>query len=256
MRLDATGNLGLGATPSAWHSAYRAIEFPTYGAIYEDPSEGGITISANSYGSAIGVYRYKASYYATQYRQGAGNHYWYTAPSGTAGNPISFTQAMTLNASGQLIVGGSTGSYGARVVLSNPSGYTLESVRTGTALEYHFAFSNANFAVGTISTTGTATAYNTASDYRLKNITGPVTDSGSYIDSLKPVQGSWKTDGSPFVGFLAHEVQEVSRTPITTGEKDGEGMQAMDYSSAELIANMVAELKSLRARIAQLESKA
>ena len=70
------------------------------------------------------------------------------------------------------------------------------------------------------------------------------------------MQGSWKADGSPFVGFIAHEIHEVSRTTIAVGEKDGEQMQGMDYSSAEIIANMVAELKSLRSRIAQLESKA
>jgi hypothetical protein len=109
--------------------------------------------------------------------------------------------------------------------------------------------------VGSISVTTTATAYNTSSDYRLKNITGPITNSGAYIDSLKPVEGTWKNDNSVFVGLIAHEVQEVSRTKVATGVKDGEEMQAMDYSSAELIANLIAEIQSLRARVAQLEAK-
>ncbi len=103
--------------------------------------------------------------------------------------------------------------------------------------------------------TSTTVAYNTSSDYRLKNITGPITTSGAYIDSLNPVEGTWKADGSAFVGLIAHEVQEASRTPVATGTKDGEQMQGMDYSSAEIIANMLAELKSLRARVAQLEAK-
>jgi uncharacterized protein YceH (UPF0502 family) len=67
------------------------------------------------------------------------------------------------------------------------------------------------------------------------------------------VQGSWKADGSRFVGLLAHEVQEVSETQIATGEKDGDKMQAMDYSAPELIANLIAELQAVRARLAQLE---
>ena len=108
--------------------------------------------------------------------------------------------------------------------------------------------------VGSISTGASSTAYNTSSDYRLKNITGPITNSGTYIDSLNPVEGTWKADGSTFVGLIAHEVQEVSRTSIATGVKDGEEMQAMDYSSAELIANLIAEVKSLRARVAALEA--
>jgi hypothetical protein len=103
---------------------------------------------------------------------------------------------------------------------------------------------------GTISVTSSATNYNTSSDYRLKNITGPVTNSGAYIDSLNPVEGTWKVDGSIFVGLIAHEVQESSRTSVATGVKDGEQMQGMDYSSAELIANLIAEVKSLRARLA------
>lgn len=109
--------------------------------------------------------------------------------------------------------------------------------------------------VGSISVTTTATTYNTSSDYRLKNITGPITNSGAYIDSLNPVEGTWKADGSTFVGLIAHEVQEVSRTQVATGVKDGEQMQAMDYSASEIIANLIAEVKSLRARVAQLEAK-
>jgi len=109
--------------------------------------------------------------------------------------------------------------------------------------------------VGSITNTSTATAYNTSSDYRLKDIDGPIANSGAYIDALKPVQGSWKADGSRFIGLLAHEVQEVSETQIATGEKDGDKMQAMDYSAPELIANLIAELQSLRARVAELEGK-
>jgi hypothetical protein len=107
--------------------------------------------------------------------------------------------------------------------------------------------------VGSISFSGSTTSYNTSSDYRLKDIDGPIANSGAYIDALNPVQGSWKADGSRFIGLLAHEVQEVSETPIATGEKDGEEMQAMDYSAPELITNLIAEIQSLRARVAQLE---
>jgi len=109
--------------------------------------------------------------------------------------------------------------------------------------------------IGSIESTTSTTAYNTSSDYRLKNITGPITTSGAYIDSLKPVEGTWKADGATFVGLIAHEVQEASRTTVATGTKDGEEMQGMDYSSAEIIANLIAELQSLRARVAQLEIK-
>jgi hypothetical protein len=37
---------------------------------------------------------------------------------------------------------------------------------------------------------------------------------------------------------------------VATGVKDGDEMQGMDYSSAEIIANLIAEVKSLRKRLA------
>jgi hypothetical protein len=114
--------------------------------------------------------------------------------------------------------------------------------------------------VGTISTTNAATAYNTSSDYRLKNNPQPLTGSGAFIDALQPKTWTWTVDGRRGVGFVAHEVQAVSPDTVH-GEKDAvdlEGkpvMQSMEYGSAEFIANIVAELQSLRARVAQLEAK-
>lgn len=116
------------------------------------------------------------------------------------------------------------------------------------------SFLRQNATVGSISVTASATTYNTSSDYRLKNVIGPLTNSGVFIDALKPKVGTWIVDGTPFVGFLAHEFQEVSPTSVT-GEKDGTNFQTMEASSPEVIANMVAELQSLRARNAVLEDQ-
>jgi hypothetical protein len=166
-----------------------------------------------------------------------------------------------IDSSGNLLVNcTATGAAvdGLRLTASNVAQFsrtiadTLACNRNGTDGDVAVWY-KAGTAVGSISVTGAATAYNTSSDYRLKEIDGPIANSGAYIDALKPVQGSWKADGSRFIGLLAHEVQEVSETPIATGEKDGEKMQAMDYSAPELIANLIAELQSLRARVAQLE---
>jgi hypothetical protein len=77
---------------------------------------------------------------------------------------------------------------------------------------------------------------------------------------VKPKVGTWKVDGSKFVGFLAHEFAEVSPSSVS-GEKDAVDAdgnpkyQAMQASSSEVIANLVAELQSVRARLAALEAK-
>jgi hypothetical protein len=122
-------------------------------------------------------------------------------------------------------------------------------------------FSYNSATIGSITQNGTTgVLFNTTSDYRLKQIDGPVTASGEFIDALNPVVGSWKIDGSPFVGFLAHEFQEVSPSSVT-GEKDavdedGEPvLQTMQASSPEVMANVVAELQFLRRRVTSLEEE-
>ena len=109
MRLDSSGNLGLGVTPSAWWSSAKAIDISSVTSL-----SGGsnfMNLMTNGYINTSGGYTYKTSTYATVYEQTAGKHIFYTAPSGTAGNAISFTQAMTLDASGNLGIGTSSPAY-------------------------------------------------------------------------------------------------------------------------------------------------
>jgi len=257
LTLDVAGNLGLGVTPSAWDSLIKVVELNngvSYGA--QTDSEPVLYLGVNNYYGA-GADRYKvSSKAASRYRSNAGAHFWFTAPAGTAGNPITFTQAMTLNADGQLLLG-TTSAFDSAYTMSlkvagATGGLIIQPASDGyTAIQFNNA---AGTGRGSISVSSTLTTYNVSSDYRLKNITGPITTSGAYIDSLNPVEGTWKEDGSTFVGLIAHEVQEASRTTVATGTKDGAEMQGMDYSSAEIIANLIAEVKSLRVRVAQLET--
>jgi len=192
-------------------------------------------------------------------------------PSGGDTEAVASRESMRIDASGNVLVG-TTNSPTALISATSGSGHALgpnalvltrEATTANrpalyinqTGVDGSVAeFSKNGTRVGRITVTGSSTSYVTSSDYRLKNINGPITNSGSYIDSLNPVEGTWKADGSPFVGLIAHEIQEVSRTPVATGEKDGSEMQGMDYSSAEIIANLIAEIQSLRGRVAQLET--
>ena len=97
------------------------------------------------------------------------------------------------------------------------------------------------------------TAYNTTSDYRAKDIIGPVVGSGELIDSTPVYMGKMKGATQERPMFIAHETPEYAHT----GEKaavDADGnpiFQQMDASS--LVPVMWAELQSLRARVAALE---
>jgi len=105
MTLDSSGNLGLGVTPSAWSGIGTTLQVNTGGSFSAD--------AANAYFAANSYYNgtnwiYQTTNNATRYTMAANSHLWYTAPSGTAGNAITFTQAMTLDASGRLLVGYTT----------------------------------------------------------------------------------------------------------------------------------------------------
>jgi hypothetical protein len=130
-------NLGLGVTPSAWFSSERVIQVglgSAFGGRTNNASETNVYANTliNSGGSAV----YIANGLATRYAQDGGKHLWYTAPSGTAGNAISFTQAMTLDASGNLGVGETSPSTFGKIV---SRGGTLALV-TDTAAQRRLSF--------------------------------------------------------------------------------------------------------------------
>ena len=115
--LDASGNLGLGVVPSAWNAAFRAMQISNFGIMV---SNAGNTYQlSNAYFD--GSYKYLSTNYSAKYEMVAGQHAWYNAPSGTAGNTVTFTQAMTLDASGNLNIAGSMIDYG-----SNYKGINLQ----------------------------------------------------------------------------------------------------------------------------------
>jgi hypothetical protein len=96
MRLDSSGNLGLGVTLSAWFSSYKALQVNSNGSLASNTDF--FAFSNNVFTNSSGNDIYLTTGFAGRYRHVASNgaHQWYTAPSGTAGNAISFTQAMDL----------------------------------------------------------------------------------------------------------------------------------------------------------------
>ena len=115
--IDTSGNIGLGVTPFGWSSSYRFIDVGSGGSAAFGTVGGTADTTNNAYHNGTS-WLYKAAAAATLYRQQSGVHYWFTAPSGTAGNAISFTQAMTLNADGNLSIG-TTNSSSPIVVKAN-----------------------------------------------------------------------------------------------------------------------------------------
>lgn len=107
--------------------------------------------------------------------------------------------------------------------------------------------------VGTISVTTTATAYNTSSDYRLKENVVDIADGITRVKQLAPKRFNFIADADTTVdGFLAHEAQTVVPEAVT-GEKDGEEMQGIDQS--KLVPLLTAALQEAIAKIETLEQR-
>jgi hypothetical protein len=354
-------NLGVGVTPSAW-SQGRSIETGSVGNALWSPAGNEIIVSQGAYFNSSWKYSGSTVGAVSFYSQITGQHRWYNAPSGTAGNAITFTQAMTLDASGNLGLGrtsaayrldiadtkssyglvrlqnsatdgysaielfnnsgsqtgamgyanastavtpgnvylyssgaitflsggtseraridssgdllvGTTTSAGSKITVNNVGNggvYVIQNSAGGysfasnaivlSGVYYHMQMLQSGTPVGSITSSGSTTQYNTSSDYRLKNITGALTGYKERLMSLQPKQGTWIVDGSEFRGFLAHDFANPYRASVV-GEKDAvdtEGnpvMQAMQASSSEVMADLVAMVKELVTENASLKAR-
>jgi hypothetical protein len=157
-----------------------------------------------------------------------------------------------------------TGNTNARLVVNGATKDAIRTIRSGTSSSTQISFANLNGVVGTISTSGSSTTYATSSDYRLKENIVPMAGALDVIQQLRPVTYTWKADGSPGQGFIAHELQAVVPECVT-GEKDAvddEGnpvYQGMDTSFlvatlTKAIQELKAELDEAKARIGMLEA--
>jgi hypothetical protein len=121
MRIDSSGNVGIGVTPSAWGSTYKGLDVRT-AAVYDTPAGTASGFTFNAYFNGTN-WIYKGTggnATALRYEQGFGMHQWYTAPSGAGGATITFTERMRIDASGNVGIG-TTGpsSYGKLAVIGN-----------------------------------------------------------------------------------------------------------------------------------------
>ena len=116
-----------------------------------------------------------------------------------------------------------SGGY-AWLSVSDTGGIYLQRQNNNSLL----TFINGSTTVGNISVTGSATAYNTSSDYRLKEDVQPIENATERLLNLNPCNFAWKVDGSRVDGFLAHEAQEVVPEAVT-GTKDA--MRTEEYEA-------------------------
>jgi hypothetical protein len=164
MRVNASGNVGISVTPSAW-SAGTALQVKR--ASFYTFNNDGVEIVQN--GAVIsGAWQRIGADFATKYEQGSGNHIWYSAASSTAGSAITWSESARITSGGDLLV--------AKTAVNNAVvGVQLEATGFGSFVRSASAgllvgrntddgdlvlFRQDNVTEGSISVSGTTVSYN------------------------------------------------------------------------------------------------
>ena len=240
-RIDSSGNFGIGTTSPA------ARLDVTNGASPSSRLRVGVGAgAANTLYSTLA-----AGDYITFETNGSDR-----ARIDSSGNLLVGTTSTIIGTTRRLQVEGSV----AAVFKGTNSGSEVMNIwqtdSTGNNVFIEFDTNTSITARGSISYNRTAglVAYNTTSDYRAKDISGPVTGSGALIDSVPVYMGKMKDATQERPMFIAHEVPAYAHTGEKDAvDKDGNPVyQQMDASA--LIPVMWAEIQSLRQRLATLES--
>lgn len=159
MRINSSGNVGIGVSPGSWYSTYKAIQLKdaTSMAIWSGGYDANIT--SNAIATTLGGAVYGgAAAGAAKYTQYDGGHYWYSASAGSAGSAISFTERMRITSGGNVGIGASTsptyllevstagGSQRIRVgtLQNNNNSATFEAITTANNTTASAAFFRAN----------------------------------------------------------------------------------------------------------------
>jgi hypothetical protein len=257
MRIDASGNVGIGTTSPQSTVGVNVALADTKGVVlqYNGEAKGGILLNPTAGEVRMGSINATGTYFTSLYSNNA--------------------EAMRIDTSGNLMVGGTSVRDGAKVSIdTSTNGMSIYVIPNTSAVDFAIFRANSGTLCGAISRVGTtgAVVYTATSDYRLKENIAPISGALAKVSTLNPVTFTWKDGGGNADGFIAHEFAEVCPNGVI-GKKDGVDengdpkYQAIDSSVAipfltaaikelkALIDTQASTITALTARIVALESK-
>ena len=230
MNIDSSGNVGIGSTPSSLYSGYTSLQVGGNGTLWGQAAAGGSNnfwMGQNVRAGTDGNEKAITTGTSSAIHMSGGSIELYCSNSVSADANITkrylakcvrdSDTAMSIR-HGNFVANG-TGQ-GAKISAdANQGSIIIETSLTSS--RSLMSFVNGNGTVGTIATSGSATAYNTSSDYRLKENVDYDWDATTRLKQLKPARFNFIADDTNTLrdGFLAHEVSSIVPEAIS-GEKD------------------------------------
>jgi hypothetical protein len=250
MRIDSSGNIGIGTTTPAYTTSGRTTVYlaNTSSALLGFGVGGTEAGYIGAFGSAVEIAAAGASRALVLTTNGNER-----ARIDSSGRFLiaKTSVANETTTDGFIYYPNASGS-GSTLYVTNGGTGTAMAVSTQADTQAIIFFRSGSN-VGNISVTTTSTAYNTSSDARLKENVSDADDAASLIDAIQVRKFDWKADGShqPY-GMVAQELLTVAPEAVSV-PADPDDMMGVDYS--KLVPMLVKEIQSLRARVAQLEGK-
>jgi hypothetical protein len=223
---EVSGNVGIGVVPSAW----------SFTGNFDLGNDVNIFAGTNALGVGINAYfsggwKYKGTGAASFAKQTGGAHQWHTAPSGTAGAAVSFTQAMTLDSAGNLLVGATSGS-AKGYFLQNGVGSSIQTGQNyasfaGTAVNIRVSRDTSNGTYNFIGCTrdgvadvlfvrdsgnvvNTNNSYGAISDIKLKENITDASPKLAQLNKVRVVNYNLKTEPKhKQLGVVAQELEAI-----------------------------------------------
>jgi hypothetical protein len=270
IRINSTGNLGIGVTPSAWATVGPVIEFTGGGFIGSQGSVNTFYVGSNNYYNGTNfIYKQNGFANAFQVGAGTGGFIWQTAPSGTAGGTISFTTAMALTSTGRLelkteglvcqkgasaTVGGGSFFAVQQTAAGGGERWILQQLNTAYGLDY-WAYNGSGWTViANLSSAGVWYSIGGGtSDRRTKQNIEYINTSGiDAISLLKPVKFEFiKCPEKTRRGFIAQDVLEVIPDLVLGDGELEDGTYGLDYDG--ILALAVKAIQEMNTKIIELE---
>ena len=172
------------------------------------------------------------------------------------------TERARIDSSGNLLMGKTSTDLTSAGIFFEKLNYGrfnfIKSTASGTGATPACEFYYNGSGVGNITNSSTATAYNTSSDYRLKNTIAPMTGALAKVALLKPCTYKWNVDGANSQGFIAHELAEVCPEAVV-GEKDAVDAKGnpkyQGVDTSFLVATLTAAIQEQQAIIESLKAR-